>query len=99
MPGKSTSTVCRWSVPKSPPPTSPPAIRNTFLPQDNHIGISQKIGSPELREQLRARMDPHDAEHVLIDCLGETIWRAQSQGQPMDAMAYVDAVKRKSSLI
>jgi ribonuclease G len=26
------------------------------LPQDNHIGISQKIGSPELREQLRERM-------------------------------------------
>jgi len=27
-----------------------------FLPHDNHIGISQKIGSPELREALRARM-------------------------------------------
>jgi ribonuclease G len=27
-----------------------------FLPQDDHIGISQKIGSIELREQLRARM-------------------------------------------
>jgi ribonuclease G len=27
-----------------------------FLPQDTHIGISQKIGSPELREALRARM-------------------------------------------
>ena len=27
-----------------------------FLPQDNHIGISQKIGSPEAREQLRSRM-------------------------------------------
>ena len=27
-----------------------------YLPQDNHIGISQKIGSHELREQLRARM-------------------------------------------
>ncbi len=26
------------------------------LPQDNHIGISQKIGSAELREQLRQRM-------------------------------------------
>ena len=26
------------------------------LPQDNHIGISQKIGSVELREQLRQRM-------------------------------------------
>ncbi|MEP7302958.1 MAG: ribonuclease G [Caldimonas sp.] len=27
-----------------------------FLPQDEHIGISQKIGSQELREQLRSRM-------------------------------------------
>ncbi|MCZ2441714.1 MAG: ribonuclease G [Burkholderiales bacterium] len=27
-----------------------------YLPQDSHIGISQKIGSPELREQLRSRM-------------------------------------------
>ncbi len=27
-----------------------------FLPHDKHIGISQKIGSPDLREQLRARM-------------------------------------------
>ncbi|PXW94786.1 RNAse G [Sphaerotilus hippei] len=27
-----------------------------YLPQDEHIGISQKIGSPELREQLRVRM-------------------------------------------
>src|SRR5262245_20367092 len=27
-----------------------------YLPQDDHIGISQKIGSSELREQLRARM-------------------------------------------
>jgi len=37
-----------------------------FLPHDNHIGISQKIGSQELREQLRARVqalacvDPDD---------------------------------------
>ena len=27
-----------------------------FLPQDDHIGVSQKIGSHELREQLRSRM-------------------------------------------
>ena len=27
-----------------------------FLPQDDHIGISQKIGSSELRDQLRKRM-------------------------------------------
>ncbi|MET0335130.1 MAG: ribonuclease G [Rhizobacter sp.] len=28
-----------------------------FLPQDDHIGISQKIGSHELREKLRTRMN------------------------------------------
>ena len=28
-----------------------------FLPHDDHIGISQKIGSQDLREQLRARMN------------------------------------------
>ncbi len=27
-----------------------------FLPQDTHIGISQRIGSVDMREQLRARM-------------------------------------------
>ena len=27
-----------------------------YLPQDTHIGISQKIGSPEARDQLRQRM-------------------------------------------
>ncbi len=27
-----------------------------FLPQDDHVGISQKIGSPEQREQLRERL-------------------------------------------
>ena len=27
-----------------------------FLPHDQHVGISQKIGSPELREQLRERV-------------------------------------------
>jgi ribonuclease G len=27
-----------------------------FLPHDNHVGISQKIGSAELRESLRARV-------------------------------------------
>jgi len=33
-----------------------------FLPQDDHLGISQKIGSPEQREQLRERMQRLIAE-------------------------------------
>ena len=36
-----------------------------FLPHDKHIGISQKIGSHELREQLRARMQALSAHDPL----------------------------------
>ena len=36
-----------------------------YLPHDRHVGISQKIGSHELREQLRARM------HALIEAEAE----------------------------
>ena len=42
-------------------------------------------------------MEPHAAEHVLVECLGETIWRAQRTGGPMDAAAYVDQINRSAS--
>lgn len=38
-----------------------------FLPQDDHIGISQKIGSPELREQLRTRMNTLTGKSAAAD--------------------------------
>jgi hypothetical protein len=78
---------------------------NPFLHLSLHLAIHEQVSidqPPGIRmafEQLRARMDPHDAEHVLLECLGETIWRAQREGKPMDAMAYVDAVRRKATLI
>ncbi len=78
---------------------------NPFLHLSLHLAIHEQLSidqPPGIRgafDQLRARMESHDAEHVLLECLGETIWRAQSTGQPMDALAYVDAVRRKASLI
>ncbi|RRS05125.1 ribonuclease G [Aquabacterium soli] len=44
-----------------------------FLPQDDHIGISQKIGSPEQREQLRERM----------------VRLSQPEGEPRRAGGYI----------
>ncbi len=38
-----------------------------YLPQDEHIGISQKIGSAELREQLRDRMVTFTREAAAAD--------------------------------
>ena len=78
---------------------------NPFLHLSLHLAIHEQISidqPPGIRaayDTLRAKMDAHDAEHILLECLGETIWRAQRQGTPMDAAAYVDAVRRKGSLI
>lgn len=78
---------------------------NPFLHLSLHLAIHEQLSidqPPGIRaafEQLAARMDRHAAEHVLLECLGETIWAAQRNGQPMDALAYVDAVRRKASLL
>ena len=78
---------------------------NPFLHLSLHLAIHEQVSidqPPGIRlafEQLRTRMDSHDAEHVLLECLGETIWQAQRNGQAMDAAAYVDAVRRKATLL
>lgn len=78
---------------------------NPFLHLSLHLAIHEQVSidqPPGIRaafENLRSRLDPHAAEHVLLECLGETIWRAQREGGGMDALAYVDAVRRKASLI
>ena len=78
---------------------------NPFLHLSLHLAIHEQVSidqPPGIRaafDSLRTRMEPHDAEHVLLECLTETIWRAQRDGTAMDALAYVDAVRRKSSLI
>lgn len=78
---------------------------NPFLHLSLHLAIHEQVSidqPPGIRaafEGLRSRLDPHAAEHVLLECLGETIWRAQREGGAMDALAYVDAVRRKASMI
>nr|MBL8412660.1 DUF1841 family protein [Dechloromonas sp.] len=78
---------------------------NPFLHLSLHLAIHEQVSidqPPGIRaayDSLRVRMDTHDAEHVLLECLGETIWRGQREGKPMDALAYVDAVRRKASLL
>ncbi|MBL8320581.1 MAG: ribonuclease G [Burkholderiaceae bacterium] len=62
-----------------------------FLPQDNHIGISQKIGSPEVREQLRARM------HALVgESGGGFILRTNAEEATDDELADDVAYLRKA---
>ncbi len=77
---------------------------NPFLHLSLHLAIHEQTSidqPPGIRaafEKLRAGMGEHEAEHVLLECLGETIWRAQRDGTQMDALAYVDAIQRKAGM-
>lgn len=60
------------------------------------ISIDQPVGIRALHQGLCARFDPHAAEHAILDCLGETLWRAQREGRPLDGEAYLQCVRRKA---
>ncbi|MBL8419026.1 MAG: DUF1841 family protein [Dechloromonas sp.] len=76
---------------------------NPFLHLSLHLAIHEQVSidqPPGIRaafHRLRAKMEAHAVEHVLLECLGETIWRAQRSGEPMDAAAYLDQINRSAS--
>ncbi|MEI6738044.1 MAG: DUF1841 family protein [Pseudomonadota bacterium] len=48
-----------------------------------HVRLSQKCGSPL------------DAEHAMMDCLGEMIWQAQRNGTGPDPAIYFSCLEKK----
>lgn len=86
------------------------ALQQEFTPEDGEmnpflhlslhlaifeqISIDQPFGIRAAFEKLRQRLDTHAAEHIILECLGETIWQAQRQGGAMDAAQYIESVKR-----
>lgn len=74
---------------------------NPFLHLSLHLAIEEQLsidqppGIRNLFEQLLARHgDRHAAVHVVLDCLGETLWRAGRNGMPPDGAAYLDCIRK-----
>ena len=42
-------------------------------------------------------LDTHEAQHAIMDCLGETIWEAQRTGLPPDTDAYLQRIERRAT--
>ena len=74
---------------------------NPFLHLSLHLAIAEQISIDQPRGikaayfALRQKMDVHDVEHAIMECLGETIWRSQRDKAPMDGEAYLECVLRK----
>lgn len=74
---------------------------NPFLHMGLHLAIREQVatdrpaGIAEVHRRLCGRMgDVHAAEHRMIECLGEALWRAQRSGLPPDETAYLEALRR-----
>ena len=73
---------------------------NPFLHLSLHLAIADQISidqPPGIRaayQALRQRLEVHDAEHAILECLGETLWRAQRDGAALDADQYMHCVQR-----
>jgi hypothetical protein len=75
---------------------------NPFLHLSMHLSISEQLsidqppGVKARFERLVGRLgDEHEAQHAVMDCLGEMIWRAQRDRLPPDGAAYLDCLEKR----
>jgi len=76
---------------------------NPFLHLMMHLSISEQLsidqpaGIRQRYTELAHRYgDEHRAQHEIMDCLAEMIWRSQRDGLAPDAAAYLDCLERKT---
>ena len=79
--------------------TNPFLHLSMHLSIDEQISIDQPPGIRAAATALTLKLDSaHEAQHQIMECLGEMIWNAQRNGQPLDGEAYIEAVKRRVTL-
>ena len=73
---------------------------NPFLHMAMHISIQEQLSTkrPTGIEQIHQSMlikikDPHETEHVMMECLGKMLWEAQSQNRAPDENDYLACLK------
>ena len=77
---------------------------NPFLHLGLHLAIREQVatdrppGIAAVHRELARRLgDAHEAEHQMLDKLGEALWYAQRTGRPPDEAAYLESLRRLCS--
>ncbi|MCW8900569.1 MAG: DUF1841 family protein [Gammaproteobacteria bacterium] len=73
---------------------------NPFLHMAMHISIQEQLstqrpaGIGQLHQSiLNKNKDPHETEHLMMECLGKMLWEAQSQNRAPDEADYLSCLK------
>jgi len=75
---------------------------NPFLHLSLHLAVAEQVSIDQPRgiraahDRLRAARGEHEALHVLLECLGETVWQAQRSGLAPDEQAYLECIRRSA---
>jgi len=76
---------------------------NPFLHMSLHLALEEQLSidqPPGIRgffEKILSRTkDRHDALHEALECLAETIWRAQRERTAPDAVAYLSCLEKRA---
>ena len=73
---------------------------NPFLHFGMHLAIREQVatnrpaGIAEVHRRLAAGHGPHEAEHRMMECLGEALWTAQRNGTAPDEESYLESLRR-----
>ena len=74
---------------------------NPFLHMGLHLAIREQsatdrpAGIAAIRTQLAEHFaDPHEAEHRMLERLGEALWLSQRTGRPPDENAYLESLRQ-----
>jgi hypothetical protein len=77
---------------------------NPFLHLAMHLSITEQLsidqphGIKQAFELLAARRGSvHEAQHEVMECLGEMMWASQRSGLPPDGEKYIDCVRRRAT--
>jgi hypothetical protein len=74
---------------------------NPFLHLSMHLSISEQIsidqppGIKAIAEQLTKKWgSAHEAQHQIMECLGQAMWEAQRANQPLSPENYLETLRR-----
>jgi hypothetical protein len=77
---------------------------NPFLHLSMHLSITEQVsidqprGIKQAYELLAAKLgSAHQAQHEVMECLGEMIWASQRSGLPPDGQAYLECVRKRAT--
>ena len=76
---------------------------NPFLHMSLHVALEEQLSIDQppgivrlFNELLLRKGDKHEALHHALECLAETMWRAQRDQVPPDAAAYLACLERRA---